>query len=515
MFRFVLSAAVVAALTAPAIAQKKAPVKPAAGEDKYYRVVTLPVPDGIVLEVGGMGFTPDGRLMACTRRGEIWAIHNPLSEDPEKITYKLFARGLHETLGLEVVNDRELIVGQRGEITRIRDTDGDGEADDFETICNKWGISGDYHEYAFMGPKEKDGSRTVTLNRGFGGSLPGAGRPLYRGWAIRIRPDGTMEPYAYGLRSPCGVGLNNEGDLFYTDNQGSWMAVCPVFHLVPGEFYGETVCFGSLKGSPLDGKVEITSEAQLRRPGYVKGENRGWRYDGEPGPDGKLLYPPHKQPAVWVPYGKMCNSLGQPLTDPGGRFGPFAGQMFIGDQTKSNVIRVALEKVEGEYQGACFFFRGGLQCGVIRSCWAPDGSLFVGQTNRGWGSVGPKPYGIQRIIHTGETPMDIHTMSLTKTGFELTFTRPVDPGTAEKAAAYNMESYTYYYWSTYGSPEVDRRPEKVTSVKVSDDRRKVTVELSGIVKGRVYELQLDGVKSADGEPVLHPAGWYTVSHLRK
>src|SRR4051812_42195451 len=204
------------------------------------------------------------------------------------------------------------------------------------------------------------------------------------------------------------------------------MAVCPLFYLERGEFYGEPIGISSLKGSPLDGKVAITSETQLRKPG--KADKAGWRYDGEKDDNGQTVYPPVKQPAVWGPYGKMCNSLGEPVADTGGgKFGPFAGQIFVGDQTKSNIIRVALEKVNGHQQGAVFYFKSGFDCGIIRLCWSPDrGSLFVGETSRGWGSVGRKPFGLQRLVWTGETPMEILKMNITKTGFDLTFTKPLD-----------------------------------------------------------------------------------------
>jgi UDP-N-acetylenolpyruvoylglucosamine reductase len=43
-------------------------------EDDYYRIVTLPVPQNIALEVGGLAVLPDGRLAASTRRGEVWLV---------------------------------------------------------------------------------------------------------------------------------------------------------------------------------------------------------------------------------------------------------------------------------------------------------------------------------------------------------------------------------------------------------------------------------------------------------
>ena len=222
------------------------------------------------------------------------------------------------------------------------------------------------------------------------------------------------------------------------------------------------------------------------------------------------------QPALWFPYDEMSRSASEPVWDTtGGKFGPFAGQMLVGDQNKSVVMRVYLEKVNGRFQGACFPFRGGFASGVNRLCFGPDGSLYVGMTDRGWGSTGGSPYGLQRLVYTGVVPFEIHAMKLTKDGFDLTFTKPLDPATADKLANFNLSSFTHYYWSTYGSPEMDTRAEKIRAVSVSADGKAVSLKVDGLRVGRIYEVNLNGVKSADGDAVLHPVGYYTLNDLVK
>src|SRR5262249_27430480 len=149
--------------------------------------------------------------------------------------------------------------------------------------------------------------------------------------------------------------------------------------------------------------------------------------------------------------------------------------------------RVDLQKVQGRYQGACFPFRSGFESGVNRLVFGPDASLYVGMTNRGWGSVGGKPYGLQRLVYTRVVPFEVHSMKLTREGFDLSFTKSLDPASAERGNAYQLRSFTYNYWSTYGSPEVDRKVEKV-GARLSPDRKKVSLTLSGLRRGRVYEL---------------------------
>jgi hypothetical protein len=475
----------------------------AQAESGYYKVTTLRQPADCVLEVGGLAFRPDGKLLACTRRGEVWLVHNPGAADPNEVRFTRFASGLHEPLGLHVADNTTAHVVQRAELTKLIDRDADGEADEFITVCDKWGVSGDYHEFAFGPAVDAKGNFFVTLNVGFGGGHQA--KAAWRGWCVKVTPDGAMEPWAYGLRSPNGVGFSPDGELFYADNQGEWVASNKLCHLRRGTFHGHQAPLRWVKDSPFAGRV----------PEKVRS---GMWYDGtDPrDPDGPKVFPAVDPPAVWFPYGRMGQSISEPRWDTtGGRFGPFAGQCFVGDQTRSNVMRVALEKVNGVYQGACFPFRSGLQCGVNRLAFGPDGALYAGQTNRGWGSVGGKPYGLQRIDFTGEAPFEVHSVKLIAGGFRLTFTKPLDVATAEALDAYAVRSFTYAYHQTYGSPEVDQRAEPVTRVEVATDRRSVSLTVPGLRKGRVYDIRLSGVKSANGEAVLHPEAYYTVNELVK
>src|SRR5258708_37844413 len=98
-------------------------------------------------------------------------------------------------------------------------------------------------------------------------------------------------------------------------------------------------------------------------------------------------------------------------------------------------------------------------------------------TTRGGGWVGGKPYGLQRLVYTGVLPFEIQTIHLTREGFDLTFTKPLDRAAAERLPAYSLQSFTHNYWSTYGSPEVDRRMEEIPAVNVSADGRAGSVAI--------------------------------------
>ena len=459
-------------------------------EADFYRLVDLPAPEEVVLEVGGLIAPGEGVIYAATRRGEVWKIDDAYSESPE---FTLWLDGLQEPLGL-LAHDGWIYTAQRGELSRMRDADGDGRGDEVECVCDAWQISGNYHEYAFGPRLDHDGNFWVTLNRPFGGEP--FGKAPFRGWAMRISPDGDADPVCSGLRSPCGVEVAPWGDVFYSDNQGEWCPTNKIAHLKPGSFHGHPYGIGSCH--------HPSSHAE--HPGPVP--------NGKKIPEVAAEMPLLQLPALWLPYSKMGQSTSGMVWDTtGGKFGPFTGQLFIADQHSANVMLAHLEKVTGEWQGACFPFREGYACGIIRICWGEDGSLVAGMSNRGWGSLGTRPYGIQRLEWTGAMPTEVLAMEARPNGFRLTFTRPMDRATLEATASYAMESYTYLLHEPYGSPEVDRKTVKITAARAGSDGRSVELTCEGLRAGYVHELHLDGLRATDGVPLLHPVGYYTLNAI--
>ena len=209
--------------------------------------------------------------------------------------------------------------------------------------------------------------------------------------------------------------------------------------------------------------------------------------------------------------GQSASGIACDLTQ--GKFGPFASQLFVGDQTHSTVMRVYLEQVNGHYQGACFPFRSGFGSGTLALRMTSDGSLFVGGTNRGWGSRGPLPFSLERLVWTGKTPFEVHEMHAKPDGFELTFTEPVDRATAIDPASYELQTYTYIYQSSYGSPEVDPTTPKIERIEVRADRRSARLFVDKLQEGHVHELHLNGVRSASGLPLLHREAYYTLNYI--
>lgn len=487
----VLSWLTLGMLAFPARAQ---PPAAAAAEDAFYRMIRFPMQERFVLEGGALEFLPDGKLAVATRRGEIFLVDKPLADKPETASIAPFASGMHEILGM-AWRDGWLYCVQRGEVTRVRDANGDGQADEFQTVADGWGLTGDYHEYAFGSKFDRDGYLWVTLC--LTGSFGSEG--LFRGWCLRISPDGKVVPTCSGLRSPGGVGANGAGDMFYTDNQGPWNGACSLKWLRPGAFLGH----------PIGNKwYSVASAAEAMGPPPQEPQS-GSRMMVE-----AKKIPQLEPPAVYFPYGKMGQSASGVACDLSkGEFGPFAGQMFVGDQTHSTIMRVFLEKVNGHYQGACFPFRSGVGSGTLSLQFAPDGSLFVGGTSRGWGSRGSQPYSLDRLVWTGRTPFEIVEMRAERDGFTLKFTEEVDRQSAADPASYQLSTYGYIYQVQYGSPEVDPTTPAITKIEVAADGKSVRLFVDKLVEGHVHELHADGLKSASDRRLLHPVAYYTLNYL--
>lgn len=474
--------------------------------ESSYVIETIPMPANLEAETGGLAFLPDGRLVACFTRGEVM-IYDPAQRD-----WKLFAKGLHEPLGLWVVNAQEILVMQRPELTRLKDTDGDGEADLYEKVTDDFGLSGNYHEFNYGPVQDQEGNLFIALNTASsGGKIQPNARGVvnlqgrdgedgrrqmfsavpYRGWVMKQTPQGNLVPYASGFRSPNGIGLDPAGNLFVTDNQSDWVETSTLYHVKEGHFYGHPASLvwkaGWDRGSPFDLPIDELNQMRTKA-------------------------------SVYFPHGVIANSPSQPVWDTtDGKFGPFAGQLFVGEMNHQRIIRVMLENVKGEFQGACipFLDHQGLPIGNNRLAFAPDGSLWIGQIAHGWS--GDK--GIRRVTFTGKQPMDIYRMSLTKTGFDLIFTQPLDPAVALNRDHYQMKRYEYTYQKKPYDEPIDHSNQSniqeigIRQIRISPNGKTVSIELDSLKAGGVYELQLKNIKSKEGAPAENQLVCYTLNNL--
>ena len=129
--------------------------------------------------------------------------------------------------------------------------------------------------------------------------------------------------------------------------------------------------------------------------------------------------------------------------------------------------------------------------------------------------------GIQKISFTGRIPMDVYTMNLTTNGFDLTFTKQLDNNSATDTANYRMRRYRYEYKKKDlnegidDAPQVDVTAIPVTSIKLSNNRKKVSLSLGDLKPGFIYELTLGDIKSSDGHMVANKLICYTANRLKQ
>lgn len=438
--------------------------------------------------VGAMCFLPDGRLAIATwdTAGTVDILSNLDGAAPGGVVVKQFASGLGEPLGMTVV-DGDLVVTQKQEITRLRDTDGDGVADRYEAIASGWPASHNYHEFSFnLVPF--NGSlyftTSVPLKSGVTMYEPSAlqsdrGNPDASAFPVPDGPGsvwkcdpktGELTAIGRGLRAPNGMNLGFDGQLYCCDNQGAWLPS------------------SKLNRIRLDKQV---SYGHQRRP------------------DGQV---PSVPPVAWFPQGEIGNSPSQPILIPDG---PYRGQMLVGDVTYGGLQRVFIEKVGGEYQGCVFRFSQGLEAGVNRLAWGPNGCLYVGGvgSNGNWNHNNTK-FGLQRLRpHWDKTTFEMHRIESRADGLLLTLTKPVPESVLTDAAHYQVATFRYQPTVDYGGPKVDFTPRPIRRLIASPDRTRVFLEVPDLAPGTVAYLRLRDLKSDDGDEPFSTEAWYTLNAI--
>ncbi|WP_035609404.1 hypothetical protein [Haloferula sp. BvORR071] len=477
-----------------------------------FQIDRLPNPSGVDPQIGGVAALPDGRVAAVFHRGELMFF------DPATQKWSKFAEGLQEPLGILAESPSTFVVMQRAELTRIKDSDGDGKADEYETIYDGFGMSGNYHEFAFGPAKGPDGFYYISLNLGSNGAgvreevrgkwsdlgvldfkqmvndpnwgkrSKDAGRMYsrvpYRGWVMKVSPDGkSVEPFACGFRSPEGIGFDPQGNLLVTDNEGDWRGTSPL-HVVKR---------GSFNGHPA---------SLVWREGWDKGDPRML-----PVPELDAM---RNKETGRFPQGDLANSPTQPVIFPAS-WGPYAGQMVFGEMNQNRMVRYIPDDVGGFRQCALLpMFDGtALGNGNHRLSFGPDGGLWVGKTHLSWAGA----EGLVKI-----TPKDIDTafivtsVKLEKAGdkqaFRIHFSQPVSAG-ADGIAG---NRFSYLYRQDYGSPKIDEAALAFGAPQLSEDKREIVLPLEA-KQGAIHRIDLAKLRAVDGSALEGSVLYYQATML--
>ena len=394
-------------------------------------------PWGALMFFGGHGFFSNGDAAICTIQGDVWRVSG-LDADLGQVRWRRIAAGLNQALGLVVAADVVyLLCGDQ--LTRLDDLSGDGEADFYACVTNRFEPSG--------GHNFKCGLERDAAGHFFTASHQGL---------LRISPDGkAIDVLAVGFRNPDGLGLLPDGAVTVPVSEGEWTpasAICEVRQIV---------------GQPPARPV----------PNF-----RGT---------------PPALPLVYLPRGLDHSSGGQTYVS-GDRWGPLGGHMIhfsFGACTHFLVLR---DEVAGQPQGAIVPLPGDFRSGVHRGRFSPvDGQLYVSGMN-GWHVYGVDDGCFQRVRYTGGTVQQPIGIRAHRNGVLLRFSAPLDQSVAGDAANHFAQCWNYRYGPSYGSPEfspshsgtVGHDPLAIRSATVLSDGQSLFLETPDIQPVNQLHLHL-------------------------
>ena len=451
---------------------------------KTYTTEIPTLPKSTSQQIGAVDVLEDGRLVVAFHSGEI-SFYSPKTKQ-----WHFYAQGLHEPLGITALSDKEIVVIQRAELTKVIDTDSDGIADLYKVITNDFGITGNYHEFNFGGVRDKDNNYYISLNvasnvapiwkeihgqwstiglererffskdwkkiKGLAGRM--YARVPYRGWVLKVSPKGKITPIASGFRSPNGIGIDDRGNVLVTDNQGDWLATSPIYHIKKGGFYGHP--------ASLIWEKDWTGLDPLNI-------------------DGKVFDYMRTRPTAIFPQGEYANSPSQPLYIKDKRLGPFVGQWLVGSMSHNRILRFIPDMIGDAMQGTTLihFDDEEIGKGNNRLVWGKDNDLWIGKIHLKWAGS----YGLKRIKFNKQNQQTVKSVRLIDNGaFRLAFTQPIE--IAPKHIL--IEEFSYSYWAKYGSPKINLKPIKIKNFK-KINAHTYDVYTEKLKEKRYYEFKIN------------------------
>jgi hypothetical protein len=356
---------------------------------------------------------PDAAI--CTLHGDVWLVSG-IDETLQTLTWKRFATGLFQPLGLKIVNNQIYVVG-RDQITRLHDLNGDGEADWYENFNNDGQVSANGHEYVTCLETDRDGWFYFLK-----GNCDG--QHDHDGCLLRVSPDGGMlEVVATGFRNANGMSIgpvqvDGRELLTVAPQEGEWTPGSAIFEVVRGGFHGYTP----------------SAHRDKTPTAFV-------------------------QPLCWIPR-LQDNSCGGQVWVPANHWGPLAGQMLHLSYGTSRMFLVPRETVRVEkslpvVQGATVSLPLAFESGVMRGRFHPrDGHLYVSGL-RGWVSNAAKDGCFQRVRAIHEDRLDVPiAFEPHRNGLLIRFSNQLDEEAAEDIDNYRVQHWNYRWSAAYGSPEL-------------------------------------------------------------
>ncbi len=438
-----------------------------------------------------LAWRPNGDLVIASLKGRVWIAQDTDGDELED-RLEPFSDELAAPYGL-AASEEYIDVITKYALLRMYDDDGDGRVDRTRAVASGWGHTDDYHDWAVGLPRDRVGNYYVALPCQQDERSPAAAH--LRGTVLRLAPqeptaedprEYSLEELTAGHRFPMGIALRKDGELFVTDNQGNYNPFNELNHVVHPRRFG---FINSLE----------------RRPGF-----------------NPVLTPPAIDiPHPWTRSVNGICFLDTPaeLAGQGPFFGPFEGHLLGCEMDSLRLVRMTLQEIDGEFQGAAYPFsydqpQGGLPfLGPLTCAVAPDGEIYVGGLrDSGWGGGNNIGEIVRLRPHLDELPCGIAEVRAVATGLILDFTAPVDPSAASDPANYAVSTYTRVSTPAYGGDDQQRRSQPIDAVQVAADARSVQLQIARLRAGHVYEIHLKNL-AADGKAFFPAEAHYTMRRV--
>jgi len=415
-------------------------------------------PDKILFRFGGHDFFSNGDIAVCSIDGDVWRVSG-IDQGLQKVTWRRYATGLFQPLGLKIVDDRVHVLG-RDQITRLHDLNGSGEADFYECFNNGCRIGKHVHEYATGLETDPEGNFYYVKGHGANNE--------HAGTLLKVSPDGSeIEVVATGFRWPNGSGAGPDGELTVADQQGTWVPSSRVDLVRKGGFYG-------------------FMNAHHR-------EKAPTSYDG---------------PLCWIPH-KVDNSCGGQTWNTSSKWGPFKGHMLHCSYGKCTLFLVLQENIGGVDQAGIYQFPFKFQSGGMRARFSPhDGQLYVSGL-KGWQTSGAKDGCLQRVRYTGAKVVMPRSLNIHKNGIRIGFTQKVDRELAEDLDSWQIEQWNYQWTKRYGSKEykvsnpseVGHDKVEISSARLLEGGMEVFLEIRDLAPVMQMKIAFD-LETIDGDEMI-------------
>ena len=419
----------------------------AGNEDAAFIADDFPLPHGNPwqswLRPGGFDFTPDGKsAVVAMWNGDVWQVDGVAAKAPAPLTWRRIASGLFQPLGVKF-RGGELFITCRDQIARLQDLNGDGEIDFIGCFNDDAQVTENFHEFAMGLQTDAAGNfyYAKSARHGLKAVVP------HHGTLLRVAADGSKtDIVATGFRAANGVCVNDDGSLFVTDQEGNWTPKNRINRVKPGGFYGN-----------MDGYSGVTDSSDSAM----------------------------EQPMVWIT-NKMDRSPAELVWVPKNAWGNLGGSLLNLSYGTGRVFIVPHEEINGQWQGAvCELPMPAFATGIMRGRFGEDGALYTcGMFS--WAGNATAPGGFHRIRRgdkPAQVPLAVHAA---KGSLTINFSDPVEPGECA------MKVWSLKRGERYGSDHHDEHALAIRSVRTSDDRREVVLEIPDLAPTQCYELKIAG-----------------------